>query len=227
MSFYKQATGYIIHQRNFKNNSLIIEFFSKEFGKFQVVAKGIKSNKLLSSQTQFFSLAKIHFFGGSDLKTLTSINLLEEREFENVLLKTSALYLNELVHLNIIENENTNQLFKAYQKAIENLGKDKLFTVLRTFEWQLLKFNGFEISLNDIDSQYWISMHENHELKYQESESQNDCKVMDLLDFLAEKPLDKASQRRINKFMENMISICFSHRKIYSKELIKSLLKVC
>jgi DNA repair protein RecO len=76
MSFYKQATGYIIHQRKFKNNSQIIEFFSYEFGKFQLVAKGINSNKNLVSQLQLFSLAKIQFYGSSYLKTLTSINLL-------------------------------------------------------------------------------------------------------------------------------------------------------
>ena len=148
MSFYRQATGYIIHQRKFNNTSQIIEFFSQEFGKFQFVAKGISKNKKLLTQIQPFSLAKIQFFGNSDLKKPSFNNLLENITYDDLLLKTSAIYLNELIHLNVLEHENSISLFKSYQQALKNLGNIKLSKVLRRFEWQLLKYNGFEISID-------------------------------------------------------------------------------
>ena len=226
MSFYKQATGYIIHQRKFKNNSQIIEFFSQEFGKFQLVAKGINKNKVLVSQLQLFSLAKIQFFGNSDLKNLTSINLLENDSFGDLLLKTSALYLNELIHLSVLENENAGLLFTSYQQALKSLGTQKLSSVLRKFEWQLLKYNGFEISIDSkVNSTDWITINDNYDLIIQSNKKNAHCQVADLKMFIEEIKLNKEAQIRLNKFMEQAISISLSNRRIYSKELIKSILK--
>ena len=67
MSFYTETSGYVIHQRSYKDSSLIIEFFSQDFGKIQLIAKGIKKNKHLKSQLQYFNLVKIQFYGKSQL----------------------------------------------------------------------------------------------------------------------------------------------------------------
>jgi DNA repair protein RecO (recombination protein O) len=227
MSFYKQATGYIIHQRKFKNTSQIIEFFSQEFGKFQLVAKGINKNKNLLSQLQPFSLAKIQFYGSSDLKNLVSLNLLENIIFDDLLLNTSALYLNELIHLSVLEHESPNQLFQFYQQALVSLGKLKLSQVLRQFEWQLLKHNGFEIAVEaELDQDNWVSINENHGMVIHPTKQSGLCKISDLRMFVENKLTDRKSQKRFNKFMGQAISICVSHRKIFSKELIKSIIKL-
>ena len=97
MNKYNETIGYIIHTRAFKNSSLIIEFFSKDYGLIHFVAKGIKKNKHLKSQLHYFSLLKVQFTGKSSLKTLCAINVIEEVSFANIIHKTAALYLNELL----------------------------------------------------------------------------------------------------------------------------------
>ena len=224
MSLYKQATGFIIHQRKFKNSSQIIEFFSKEFGKFQFIAKGIDKNKQLFSQIQLFSLSKIEFYGNSNLKSLATINILENLSFKDLLLKTSALYLNELIHLSVLENENVELLFNAYQQAIKSLGDQKLAIVLRKFEWQLLKNNGFEITIDENSKpEEWLAINDNYDLSVQSCSKNAQCQVADLQKFIEGNILNKESLKRLNRFIEKAVSISLSHRKIYSKELIKSI----
>jgi recombinational DNA repair protein (RecF pathway) len=141
-------------------------------------------------------------------------------------LKTSGLYLNELIHLSVVDHEDSDLLFQSYQLALQNIGKLKLSSVLRTFEWQLLKHNGFEISIgSQASSGDWVAISENHELIIQSTSKNGQCKVADLHNFIKGLPLKLESQIRINAFMEKAIAICLSHRKIYSKELIKSIIK--
>ena len=49
MARYTETIGFIIHQRNYQDSSLILEVFSQENGLINILAKGIKKNKLKSN----------------------------------------------------------------------------------------------------------------------------------------------------------------------------------
>jgi DNA repair protein RecO (recombination protein O) len=226
MSFYKEATGYLIHQRSFKDSSLIIEFFSKEYGMFQLIAKGIKKNKLVKSQLQFFDLLKIQFFGKSQLKTVVSVNSIRTVSFKGLIEKTSGFYLNELIHYSLIENEVAEPLFDCYANVLSRLGSEKLTPLLRMFEKHILKFNGFELNVDSFNQlEMWLGVDENIGLITANNTSQRVCMVEDLKKFINQDRLDREAQQRINKVMMKLVDMSVSFKRLYSRELLISLTK--
>jgi|GEM_PF-5375526 len=224
MSFYTETTGYIIHQRNFKDSSLIIEFFSKDYGLMQLIAKGIKNNKQLKSQIHYFSLLKIQFFGKSQLKTITSINVISTVEFKDLITKTAALYLNELIHLSLPVNEKTHSVFQCYVEVLSRLDLQKLTPLLRKFEFVILKHNGFELNADQFsESEQWLKVDNINGLEVTNDKSKKICTVNDYQYFLSGSKLNKSLKIRINKLMVNMIDLSVSYKRIYSRELLKEL----
>ncbi len=222
MSLYTETTGYVIHQRNYQDSSLLIEFFSRDFGKVQLIAKGIKKNKLFKSQLQYFNLLKVQYFGKAQLKTLSSINIIIQYGNKNILEKTAGLYLNELIHYSL--NEKSDSLFQCYQLVLSQLGKKKLTILLRMFEKELLKYCGFEISIESFyNTNSWLCVDELKGLVETNINSQKVCTVEDLSMFLENKKLNNISQRRINQLMKKMIDLSMNFRKIHSRELLITL----
>jgi len=225
MPRYCETKGFLIHQRNFKDSSLILEFFSQEFGMMQILAKGIKNNKLLFPRLQYFSVLKIQYFGQSALKNLAGLDIYASINLESLKLQTSGLYLNELLHYSLIENEAAKALYAQYHQTLFQFGKQRLTILLRNFERSILKYNGFELDVsNHSNRQNWISVSDSKGLVFSTDHSQGCCQVIDLQNFLANESLDRRTQKRINQFMYQAINHCFSNRKIYSRELLKSLL---
>ena len=225
MSFYKETVGYIIHQRNFKDTSLIIEFFSQDQGMIHLIAKGIKKNKKLKSQIQSFCLLKIQYFGRSQLKTISQINILENFLQNGLIEITAGQYLNELIHYSLTENDNAESLFACYKNVLSKLGQCKLTPLLRLFEKELLKYNGFELNVDTFTEQdNWLTIDEQLGLIETNVDSQKICKVSDLKIFLNGGTLDFRSQKRLNKFMLRTIDMSLSYRKIYSRELLRSIM---
>ncbi|MBL4660281.1 MAG: DNA repair protein RecO [Alcanivoracaceae bacterium] len=225
MSFYKETVGYIIHQRNFKDTSLIIEFFSQEQGMIHLIAKGVKKNKKLKSQIQPFCLLKVQYFGRSQLKTISQINILKNHQQNGLIEKTAGQYLNELIHYSLTENDNAEPLFACYENILTKLGQYKLTPLLRLFEKELLKYSGFELNVDAFtEPDNWLTIDEQLGLIETNIDSQKICKVSDLKLFLDGDTLDFVSQKRLNKIMLRTIDMSLSYRRVYARELLRSIM---
>ena len=224
MSLYKETTGYLIHQRNYKNSSLILEIFSCDFGMIHLIAKGIKNNKRLKSQLQYFSHLKIQFYGKSNLKTLVSIDVLNFNSYENIIDKTAGLYINELLHYSLIEYEKVDTLYHCYQQCLLNIGKNKITPILRYFEKELLKHNGFELSVNpNLQDDCWIGINENQGIIEAQKSSDKLCLNSDLKLIVTKIKPNHQAQKRINKFMRHAIDLSLNYKRLYSRELLISM----
>ncbi len=225
MAKYSETTGYLIHTKAFKNSSLIIEFFSQDFGLMHLVAKGIKTNKQLKSQLQYFNLLTIQFYGKSSLKTIASLNVLENFTLTNLLNKVPAMYFNELIHLSLLEGEPAKLLFDTYKNSLQMIGKIKLSILLRNFEFQLLKHNGFELSVNHFQNQDdWLTITQEHGLITTTQKSLKLCLVSDLAHFISGNKLNKNELANVNKLMLAAINMSLSYKKIYSRDMLQALL---
>ncbi len=225
MAKYKETSGYIIHTRAFKNSSLIVEFFSQDFGMMHLVAKGIKTNKHLKSQLQFFNLTNVQFYGKSSLKTIVSLNVLENFTLTNLVNKVSAMYLNELIHLSLLEGEPAKSLFESYKDSLQMIGETKLSTLLRYFEFQLLKHNGFELSVDNFQNRDdWLTITQDHGLVTTTKKSLKLCLVSDLANFISGNKLSKKELKSVNKLLLAAINMSLSHKKIYSRDMLQTLL---
>ena len=145
-----ETDAFIIHTRPYKETSLIVSFFTKEYGNVSAIAKGAKGKKSkFSGNLEPFQLLNIDYGGRSNLKTLFLAESIEPYkdfvESENLF---SAFYVNELINFLLPYSDESTELFKIYQDCIQNLKAEKnIEVVLRIFELKVLSELGYEINL--------------------------------------------------------------------------------
>jgi len=129
---------------------MILDLFSRDYGKVVVVAKGVKRKKSRTgSLLQLHQRLSMAWSGRGEMGTLTSV------ESEGRLFNISghwlitAFYLDELLVRLLHRHEGHPELFDAYDGALEKLDRhDPEISVVRAFEVQLLKSLGYGLVLD-------------------------------------------------------------------------------
>ena len=160
--------AFILHRYPFQNTSLILDFFTLNFGRQRAIVKGGRASKFKSrSLLQPFQPVLVSLSGRGELKTLVgiesyaaSINLQGEFLF-------SGLYINELL-MRLLEGDIEHDLlFRIYQETLLRLQAGaNIEPTLREFELELLSNLGYGINLeNDystgqsIDASEWYQFY--------------------------------------------------------------------
>lgn len=140
---------YVLHTRPFRNTSLLVDFFSQEYGLVSVVARSARGPKSrYQGQLQLFTPMLAAWFGKHELKTLTQLELqgMPHQLHQKALF--SAFYINELISRVLQKEDPHPSLFLHYQNALQRLEENKdIETVLRLFEKRLLEALGFGLPL--------------------------------------------------------------------------------
>ena len=136
----------------YQGSSLLLDFFTKDFGRIRLVARGARKGK---TSLQMFQCLSISFKGRGDLKSLSQweIDDLPRRLIGNDLIL--AMYANELILRLLPEGDEYFETFKSYWTFLSNLnsfGADEKEFALRKFENQILEDLGYGIDFGfDID----------------------------------------------------------------------------
>jgi len=145
---------FIIHSRPYLESSLILDIFSREYGRLHLIAKGAKREKsAFSGLLQPYQRLLMAWRGKSELMTLVDVEAdIEAYELSEGRM-IAGFYLNELLVRLLHQHESHPELFDFYNKAIIDLTVAKsIDTVLRTFEKGLLESLGYGLVLNhDVD----------------------------------------------------------------------------
>jgi DNA repair protein RecO (recombination protein O) len=136
--------GFVLHSYPYKETSLIVDVFSRDYGRIALVAKGAKRpHSKLRGVLQTFQPLAVGWSGKSEVRTLTAA------EWVGGLLplEKSALlcgfYLNELLVKLLARDDPHAALFDHYVAALNQLAHDEPAPiVLRKFELALLKETG-------------------------------------------------------------------------------------
>ncbi|GJM12443.1 MAG: DNA repair protein RecO [Pseudohongiella sp.] len=157
--------AYVLHSQPFQNTSLLVDFFTMDYGRVRAVAKGARSAKSkYRSLLQLFQPLLVSLSGRGELKTLTglesshsALNLNGQRLF-------SGMYINELLTRLLMNHVEHKQLYLAYQDTLAALqGEADIQLLLRQFELCLLSELGYGINLDsdchshepiDVDQSY-------------------------------------------------------------------------
>lgn len=158
---FDSQPAYILHTRPYQETSLLIEFFTEDFGRISAVAKGAKRPKSRGrGLLQPFVPLQIACVGRGGLLTLKDFDataipilLLGKRLI-------FAFYLNELLMRLLHHSDAHQELFQYYAKSLRGLrdcGEDfddcKEQQILRLFEKCLLKELGYDLHLtNEVES---------------------------------------------------------------------------
>tara|TARA_Y100000590_G_scaffold121738_2_gene139392 strand:- start:37 stop:744 length:708 start_codon:yes stop_codon:yes gene_type:complete len=142
--------AFVLHSRPYKETSLIVELFTRNYGRVSVVAKGAKRPKSKISVIKTpFSLFLVSCSGKGDLKNLTNSEI--KRYFNpNQHSLNSLVYLNELL-MRLLDKEDphveTFDNYLTFCSHLSSVGKKSLEAHLRMFELNLLKEIGYGVDL--------------------------------------------------------------------------------
>lgn len=141
--------AFVLHYRSYRETSLIVDVFSREFGKLSVIAKGARRAKSkFMGILQPFRLLKLSWVGKSELCTLTDAEIvLPVIELSGDSLYC-GFYLNELLCHFLYRHDPHAELFLEYQHTLSLLeSKDVVEQSLRFFELSLLKQLGYGLQI--------------------------------------------------------------------------------
>ena len=169
-------SGYVLHTRPYRDNSLLVEFFSRDYGRISLVARGAKGRKTrggsVAALLQPFQPVGCAWTGRGELKTLTACESLGTAASLAGKTIFSGLYVNELV-VRLLHHEDPHQaLFDRYQQVVNELRDDlDQELALREFEFGLLEELGYGFAL-DLDgrsgeplaSECWYHYHSDYGL---------------------------------------------------------------
>ena len=140
--------AFLIHRRMYQDSSLLLDFFTRQYGKIRLVGRGARNNK---TSLQMFQHLNISFKGRSDLKNLTDWEFSDQprRLLGNDLVL--AMYANELLSRLLPEAEEQQKIFDGYWNYLgiinEQSNTEKEFS-LRLFENLLLEELGYGLEFD-------------------------------------------------------------------------------
>lgn len=133
--------GFVLHSYPYKETSLIVDIFTRDYGRVALIAKGAKRpHSRLRGVLQTFQPLSIGWSGKSEMRTLTAAEWIGGL----LPLEKSTLfygfYLNELLVKLMAREDPHPDLFNHYTATLNQLAHDESASiVLRKFECALLK----------------------------------------------------------------------------------------
>ncbi|MFH1778301.1 MAG: DNA repair protein RecO [Candidatus Omnitrophota bacterium] len=154
MQRIKKTKGVVIKKRDFRDTSILVTFFTYDYGKIRVLAKGIKKDyRKFASHLNQFSLNDIVFYERYPreygILSQADLSCANSQIFQSVKRIAVAAYLAELVDKTMPVFSKNSAVFKLLLEVYANLGagleEDKL---LRIFEIKFLELSGFKPRLD-------------------------------------------------------------------------------
>lgn len=146
---------FLLHQRPYRETSVIAELLTEHEGRVSLVCKGVRSvgkkASSLRSTLQPFALLNASWSGKTDLKSLRQAEVITPAPRLHQSQLYAGLYLNELLVRLFHSGESHTNLFSRYQASISELASlaaDDTIAIevsLRRFEARLLATLGFEL----------------------------------------------------------------------------------
>jgi len=152
MTRVDNSPAFLMHRRMYQGSSLLLDFFTKDFGKIRLIARGARNSK---TSLQMFQCLSISYKGKGELKSLSQWEIADQPRRllgDDLIL---AIYINELILRLLPEGDEHVEIFESYWVFISNLNtlaSNEKEYALRKFENQLLDDLGYGIDFSfDID----------------------------------------------------------------------------
>jgi len=141
--------AFILQQHKFRETSLIIDVLTRDFGRVSLVAKGVrKAKSKTAGLLQPFIPLIISYFGKTELKTLTDVEITQPFIQLQGLALYCGFYVNELVGCFLHHYDPHPDVFAYYGECLSSLSdSSKLEAALRIFELDLMDAVGYGLQL--------------------------------------------------------------------------------
>lgn len=142
--------GYILHQRPYRNTSLIVDCLTECYGRQSLVAQGARrSTSRQSAVLQPFRLVRLSWIRRGELGRLTHV----EADADSLDIRGDALlaafYLNELLLRLVPSGDHNDEIISCYSSCLDQLAETRnAARALRLFELELLEALGYRLDLD-------------------------------------------------------------------------------
>jgi DNA repair protein RecO (recombination protein O) len=138
---------YILHRRDYRESSLILEVISKEYGRVSLIAKGAKRNK--KQQGINYNLYQKYLMSWvikTELGTLIDVELASGMNSLTPQQMMTGFYMNEIILRLLHKHESHPELFDSYDSTVVKLSTNvPEESLLRYFEKTLLQSLGYGV----------------------------------------------------------------------------------
>lgn len=170
--------AFILHTRSFRETSLLVDFFTANYGRVRAVARGAQKSKRQKQLFQPFVPLHITWSGRSDLKTLGQIEATAMAVRLSGLRLYSGMYVNELLMRLLSEQDGHFPLFAEYLNCLQNLQSAASISeeefCLRRFELSLLAELGYSLDfLHEAETGAMINSAERYQYQLEYGFSKN------------------------------------------------------
>src|SRR5687767_4384859 len=158
--------AFVLHSYPFKETSLVVELFSRDFGRVAVVARGARRPKsVLRGVLLAFQPLLVSWSGKGELHTLIRAEWHGGYHPLRGLSLICGFYLNELMLKLLARHDAHERLFATYAATLLDLAPgDEQARILRAFEKNLLSELGYAVTLDrDIESGQPIAAEQRYE----------------------------------------------------------------
>ncbi|MGV6816197.1 MAG: DNA repair protein RecO [Thiotrichales bacterium] len=230
-----ESPGFVLHSRRFRENSRILELFTRNDGRVAVVAR-VSSRQAGSRLASFqpFRESLCRWQGRSSLQTLISCELQQAYRLEAEA-GICGFYCNELILHLTAAGMPYPELYEVYIDTLGLLsaGQVGASTILRNFEWRLLDALGYAINpwtdcIDESelpDSGIFFFHPERGISRHSLGPQQVEFSAKTLQSLRADTLLKSSQQRELKAILGAAVRKLLGNRQLKSKLLIQSLKK--
>ena len=142
--------AFILHARAWRETSLLLEAFTRDYGRVGLVARGVRSARarLPRSALEPLQALQLDWSGRGELQTLTAAEPMRNQPALRGDALMSAMYVNELMVRLTARDDPHPPLFQRYAGLLDEMAATpSLAWSLRRFERDLLAATGYALQL--------------------------------------------------------------------------------
>ena len=142
--------AYVLHRRNYRESSLLVELYTAEYGRIGSVARGARKS---GARLQPFVPLLVSWSGRGELASLGGVEAVGPASWLRGNALVAGLYVNELMLRLLPRDVPHPDLYPAYQRVLEALAAlgaplgGEAEWALRVFEKRLLEETGYGLQL--------------------------------------------------------------------------------
>ena len=145
----RNEPAFVLHSTPWRETSLVVELFSRSYGRVPVIARGAKRPRsAMRAILLAFQPLTVGWSGRGELRTLMGVDWVGGLPMPQGAALLSSFYLNELLVRLLPRDDPHPELFDAYLAAVGALGHEMAIEpTLRRFERSLLEKIGYGADL--------------------------------------------------------------------------------
>ena len=233
--------AYLLHARPFRETSLIIEVFSRDYGRCGLLARGVRNPKSRKRALVMpFQPLLLNWSGKGELPLLTAIETTGEARELMSTQRFAAYYLNELL-LRLLPRYDAHEvLFESYRSILDELyRRAPVQQALRRFEKRFLSETGYGLILdheagtsNPIRAdQMYLYIPEHGPVRMQPGNNRRDnrreglpVRGRSLIDFYHERFENRGSLKECRRLARYLLDRQLSGKPIHSRDVFHQVL---